>query len=169
MTAARQALAEKDYQTAAQIFAQAVQADREHAGALAGLARCQIAAGDLDSATATLALVPPAKASNPEVLGAKAALELALNPVDHSALAELKRKVEKDPNDFQARIAFAVALNGAEQKTEAADQLLYVIRKNRSWNDEAARKQLVRFFEAWGPKDEATLQGRRKLSSILFA
>lgn len=169
MTAARQALAQKDYQAAAQIFAQVAQADREHAGALAGLARCQIAAGDLDNAKATLALVPPAKANDPDVLGAKAALELALNPVDRSALADLKRQVEKDPDDFQARVDFAVALNGAEQKTEAADQLLYVIRKNRGWNDEAARKQLVRFFEAWGPKDEATLQGRRKLSSILFA
>ncbi len=169
VTAARQALAQKDYQAATQIFAQVVQADREHAGALAGLARCQVAVGDLDNAKATLALVPPAKANDPNVLGAKAALELALNPVDRSALAELKRKVEKDPDDFQARVDLAVALNGAEQKAEAADQLLYVIRKNRGWNDEAARKQLVRFFEAWGPKDEATLQGRRKLSSILFA
>jgi len=169
VTAARQALAQKDYQAAAQIFAQVVQADREHAGALAGLARCQIAAGELDNAKATLALVPPAKTNDPDVLGAKAALELALNPVDRSALADLKRKVEKDPDDFQARVDLAVALNGAEQKAAAADQLLYVIRKNRTWNDEAARKQLVRFFEAWGPKDEVTLQGRRKLSSILFA
>jgi len=169
VTAARQALAQKDYQAAAQIFAQVVQADREHAGALAGLARCRIAVGDLDNAKATLALVSPAKANDPDVLGAKAALELALNPVDHSAAADLQRTVDKEPDNFQARIDLSVALNAAGQKSEAADQLLYIIRKNRGWNDEAARKQLVRFFEAWGPKDEATLQGRRKLSSILFA
>jgi len=169
MTAAREALAQKDYQSAAQIFAQVVQADREHAGALAGLARCQIAAGDLDSAKTTLALVPPAKSNDADVVGAKAALELALNPVDHSAAAELQRTVAKEPDNFQARLELAVALNAAGQKSEAVDQLLYIIRKNRGWNDEAARKQLVRFFEAWGPKDEVTLQGRRKLSSILFA
>jgi putative thioredoxin len=77
--------------------------------------------------------------------------------------------VEKEPNNFQARLDLAVALGAAEQKSEAVDQLLHIIRKNRGWNDDAARKQLVLFFEAWGPKDEVTLQGRRKLSSILFA
>jgi putative thioredoxin len=77
--------------------------------------------------------------------------------------------VEREPDNLQARLDLAVALNAVGQKSEAVDQLLYIIRKNRGWNDEAARKQLVRFFEAWGPKDEVTLQGRRKLSSILFA
>ena len=165
----RAAFEQQDYQTAAQIFAQVLQVDREHAGAIAGLARCQIAVGDLENAQATLALVPPAKANDPEVLSAAAALELALNPVDVSEIGTLKAQIEKNPDDFQARLDLAVLLNGAGQREEATDQLIYVIRKMRSWNEEAARKQLVKFFEAWGPKDEFTLAGRRKLSSVLFS
>jgi putative thioredoxin len=165
----RAAFEQQDYQTAAQIFAQVLQIDREHAGAIAGLARCQIAVGDLENAQATLALVPPAKSGDPEVLSAKAALELALNPVDVSEIGTLKAQIEKNPEDFQARLDLAVLLNGAGEREEATDHLIYVIRKMRSWDDEAARKQLVKFFEAWGPKDEFTLAGRRKLSSVLFS
>jgi putative thioredoxin len=165
----RAAFEQQDYQTAAQIFAQVLQVDREHAGAIAGLARCQIAVGDLENAQATLALVPPAKSGDPEVLSARAALELALNPVDVSEIGTLKAQIEKNPEDFQARLDLAVLLNGAGEREEATDQLIYIIRKMRSWNDEAARKQLVKFFEAWGPKDEFTLAGRRKLSSVLFS
>ena len=165
----RAAFEQQDYQTAAQIFAQVLQVDREHAGAIAGLARCQIAVGDLENAQATLALVPPPKANDPEVLSAKAALDMALNPVDVSEMGTLKAQIEKNPDDFQARLDLAVLLNGANQREEATDQLIYVIRKMRGWNDEAARKQLVKFFEAWGPKDEFTIAGRRKLSSVLFS
>jgi putative thioredoxin len=165
----RAAFEQQDYQTAAQIFAQVLQIDREHAGAIAGLARCQIAAGDLENAQATLALVPPPKSGDPEVLSARAALELALNPVDVSEIGTLKAQIDKNPEDFQARLDLAVLLNGAGEREQATDQLIYIIRKMRSWNDEAARKQLVKFFEAWGPKDEFTLAGRRKLSSVLFS
>jgi putative thioredoxin len=153
----RVALEQKDYQTAAQIFASILQVDREHAGALAGLARCQIETGDTANAQATLALVPPAKASSPEVLSARAALELALNPVDTSEITLLQRELERDPANFQARYDLAIALNASGMRAEALDQLLSIV------------KQLVKFFEAWGPKDENTVQGRRKLSSILFA
>ncbi len=169
ITEARALIEQKDFQTAAQVFAQVLQVDREHAGAIAGLARCQIAAGDLENAQATLALVPPAKAGDPEVLSVKAQLEMALNPVDVSEIGTLKAQIEKNPDDFQARMDLAVLLNGADERAEATDQLIYIIKKMRSWNDEAARKQLVKFFEAWGPKDEFTVAGRRKLSSVLFA
>ena len=165
----RAAFDQQDYAAAAQIFAQVLQVDREHAGAIAGLARCQIAVGDLENAQATLALVPPAKSADPEVLSAKAALDMALNPVDVSEIGTLKAAIEKNPDDFQARLDLAVLLNGAGEREEATDHLIHVIRKMRSWNDEAARKQLVKFFEAWGPKDEFTLAGRRKLSSVLFS
>ena len=165
----RAALEQQDFETAAQIFAQVVQVDREHVGALAGLARCQIATGDFENAAKTLALVPAAKANDPEVLSAKAALDMALNPVDVSEMGTLKAQIDKNPDDFQARLDLAVLLNGAGQKAEATDQLIYIIRKMRAWNEEAARKQLVKFFEAWGPKDEFTLAGRRKLSSVLFS
>jgi putative thioredoxin len=133
------------------------------------LVRCQIAAGDLENAQATFALVPPAKAADPEVLSAKAALDMALNPVDVSEIGTLRAAIEKNPDDFQARLDLAVLLNGAGEREQATDQLIHVIRKMRSWTDEAARKQLVKFFEAWGPKDEFTLAGRRKLSSVLFS
>ncbi|MFN4140984.1 thioredoxin [Aestuariivirga sp.] len=165
----RSALEAQDYQAAAQVFAQVLQVDREHAGALAGLARCQIAVGDLENARATLALVPPAKASDPDVLSARAALDMALNPVDVSEIGTLKAQIEKNPDDFQARLDLAVLLNGAGERGEATDHLIYIIKKMRNWNDEAARKQLVKFFEAWGPKDEFTIAGRRKLSSVLFS
>ena len=163
------ALEQKDYQTAAQIFAEVLQADRENAAALAGLAKCQIETGDFANAKATLALVPPAKKNDPNVKSAEAALELALNPVDLSEAAQLQKAVDLDPDDFQARIELAVALNGTGDRATAVDHLIYVIKKKRDWNEEAARKQLVKFFEAWGPKDEWTLVGRRKLSSVLFS
>ena len=166
---ARAAFEQQDYQAAAQVFAQVMQVDREHPGAIAGLARCQIAAGDLENARATLALVPPAKAGDPEVLSARAALDLALNPVDVSEIGKLEAAIARNPDDFQARLDLAILLNGAGARAEATDQLIYVIRKMRGWNDEAARKQLVKFFEAWGPKDEFTIAGRRKLSSVLFS
>lgn len=158
-----------DVETAAQIFSQILQVDREHVGAIAGLIRCHIAMGDLENAQATLALVPPAKANDPEILSVSAQLEMALNPVDVSEAGALKAQIERDPDDFQARLDLAVLLNGSGERAEATDQLIYIIRKMRSWNDEAARKQLVKFFEAWGPKDEFTLAGRRKLSSVLFS
>jgi len=166
---ARALEAEKDYQHAAQLFAQLLQVDRENVGAITGLVRCEMALGDLENAQKTLALVPPAKAGDPEVLSVKAQLELALNPVDTSEIGALKAKVEANPDDFQARLELAVLLNGANEREAATDQLIYVIKKMRAWNDEAARKQLVKFFEAWGPKDEFTLAGRRKLSSVLFS
>ena len=169
LTDARAAFDAGDVETAAQIFTQVLQADRENIGAIAGLVRCQMAAGDLENAQATLALVPPAKANDPEILSVTAQLEMALNPVDLSEIGQLKTRIERDSDDFQARLDLAVLLNGAGERAEATDQLIYVIRKLRSWNDEAARKQLVKFFEAWGPKDEFTLAGRRKLSSVLFS
>lgn len=166
---ARALVEQKDYQHAAQLFAQLLQVDRENSGAIAGLVRCEIALGDLENAQKTLALVPPAKANDPEVLSVKAQLELALNPVDTSEIGTLKAKVEQNPDDFQARLDLAVLLNGANEREAATDQLIYIIRKMRAWNDEAARKQLVKFFEAWGPKDDFTIAGRRKLSSVLFS
>jgi putative thioredoxin len=166
---ARELVEQKDYQHAAQLFAQLLQVDRENAGAIAGLARCELALGDLENAQKTLALVPPAKANDPEVLSVKAQLDMALNPVDVSEIGTLKAQIEKNPDDFQARVDLAVLLNGANERAEATDQLIYVIRKMRGWNDEAARKQLVKFFEAWGPKDEFSVAGRRKLSSVLFS
>jgi putative thioredoxin len=167
--AGREALAEKNYAEAAEIFGQVLQADPENVGALVGTARCQIEAKELEKATATLAKVPPAKANDPEVLSVKAALDLALHPVDTSEIGKLAAAVEADPANHQARFDLAIALSAANRREEALDALLAIMRKDRQWNDDGARKQLVKFFEAWGPKDEFTLLGRRRLSSLLFS
>ena len=166
---AKEAMQRKEFGEAQNILGQILGVDPAHVVALANLAKCQIELGDLVGAGATLAAVPADKKANTDVASAAAALELALNPVDTSLLAQLQNGVSAAPDDFQKRLDLALALNGAGHRLEATDQLLYVIRKKRDWNEEAARKQLIKFFEAWGPKDEATLQGRRKLSAILFA
>ena len=118
---------------------------------------------------ATLALTPPAHDNHAEITGARAALELAQNPADEGEVAELTAKLEANPKDHAIRLELAVALNGVGEREAAVDHLIAIIETDRAWNDEAARKQLLKFFEAWGPSDEATVAGRRRLSSILFS
>ncbi len=166
---ALEAIGRKAFEEAADILAQVLSADPANVSALANLAKCQIEMGDLEGAAGTLKHVPADKAANPDVISAKAALELALNPVDTSVVDTLQAEITANPDDFAKRLELAVALNGAGQRAEATEQLLHVIRKKRDWNEDAARKQLVQFFDAWGPKDEFTLAGRRKLSALLFA
>jgi len=166
---AKNALAQDDVDQAGQIYAAILQADNENNGALCGLARCQIAKGDLEGATATLAIIPPSADNDPDVISVKAALELAANPVDDSEVLKLSETVSANPDDFTARYDLANALNTTGKKSDALDHLLYIIEKNREWNDEAARKQVLTFFEAWGPTDENTIAGRKKLSAILFS
>jgi putative thioredoxin len=163
------ALAAKNYKVAGQIYADILGTDRENVRAIAGLARAQIGNGDLDGARATLGLVPPAKAADPAITSARAALDLALTPVDTGEIARLSKAVEQNPADHQSRHDLAVSLNAAGRREEALDHLLSIVRQQRGWNDEAARKQLVKSFEAWGPKDELTIAGRKRLSSILFS
>ena len=169
MKVAEEAMQRKDFAEAQNILGQILGVDPGHIAALANFAKCQIEFGDLDGASATLSSIPADKKTSADVVSALAALDLALHPVDSSVLEQLQKTVATTPDDFQKRLDLAVALNGAGQRSDATDQLLYVIRKKRDWNEDAARKQLVKFFEAWGPKDEATLQGRRKLSAILFS
>ncbi len=166
---ALEAMGRGEFEEAAGILAQILSVDQANVGALASMMKCQIELGDLEGAAETLKHVPADKATNPDVISAKAALELALNPVDTSVVDKLQAEIASNPDDFAKRLELAVALNGSGQRAEATEQLLYVIRKKRDWNEDAARKQLVQFFDAWGPKDEFTLAGRRKLSAILFA
>jgi putative thioredoxin len=162
-------LAEGDINTAAGIFAAALQQDSENAEAAAGLTKCYINTGDLKRAEQTLTLIPPAKATVPAVASAKAMLELAKKTAKAGDAASLRATVEREPQNFEARYNLALVLNAAGEREEAADQLLEIIRRNRTWNEDAARKQLLEFFEAWGATDPHTLSGRRQLSSILFA
>ncbi len=163
------ALEDEDAQAAMQAFAKALQLDRENLAAIAGLARAQILAGDIAGAEATLEMTPPDKATDPEITGARAALELAANPADSAEISRLSAAIEAEPGDHASRFDLAVALNADGRREEAADHLLAIIAKDRAWNDEAARNQLLQFFEAWGATDPLTVASRRKLSSILFA
>ena len=165
----REAFDAGDLSRAAQAFAQAAQEEPGNPAAVAGLARCYIAAGDLDRARQTLALVRPDARNDAEIAAAEAALSLAEKAGDLGDIAELQAKVEANPKDHQARFDLALALNARGDREGAVDQLLISIEYDRNWNDQAARKQLVEFFDAYGPKDEITLSGRRRLSSILFS
>src|SRR5674476_386344 len=137
--------------------------------ALAGLARCYVETGALEQAKQTLALVPEAKRNEAPVAAARAALEIAEQAKTLGPFAELEEKVLANPLDHQARFDLAVALNAKGKRGEAVNQLIDIIKRDRKWNEDGARKQLVQFFEAWGPTDEATLDGRKRLSSILFS
>ena len=169
LAAADQALEAGDLQGAAEIYAALLQEDPQNVAALAGLARCYLKSGDVERAEQTLGLVPPDKRETGPVASVRAALDLAKLAGKAGDAGKLKAKVEAEPANHQARIDYAMALAAAGQKSEAADQLLESFRRDRKWNEEAARKQLVQLFDAWGPKDTATLEGRRKLSSILFS
>ena len=169
MKAAEQALAEGDAQSAAQVYAQLIEEDATNIGAIAGLARCYLAVGEIDKAKETLAKVPEAKRSDAAVAAARAALEVAEQANSVGPVGELEQKVAANPLDHQARFDLAVALSAANKRQDAVDNLIEIVRRDRKWNDDGARKQLVQFFEAWGPTDEATVAGRRRLSSILFS
>jgi putative thioredoxin len=169
LKAADEALKQGDVSAAATLYAQILAKEPTNIQALAGLARCYVRTGALDQAKQTLALVPEAKHNDPAVAAARAALELAEQAKSLGPITELEQKVAADPLDHQARFDLAVALNAKGKRIEAADHLLDIIKRDRKWNDDGARKQLVQFFEAWGPTDEATVEGRKRLSSILFA
>jgi putative thioredoxin len=165
---ARQAMEQPDFEAAIDIASQILGADPVQAEAYAIKARAEMALEQLEAATATLAAVPADKSADPHIISAKAALDLLLNPVDTSGISTLEKTLEANPLDHAARVELAVLLNGVNRREDAIEHLIQVIRKDRTWNEDGARKQLVHFFEAWGPKDEMTLLGRRKLSSVLF-
>jgi putative thioredoxin len=169
LKAADAALAEGDAAGAAEMYAQLLAEDATNVPALAGLARSYVATGALDQARQTLAMVPEAKHNDAAVGAARAALELAEQAKTLGPITELEQKVAANPLDHQARFDLALALNGKGQRHDALEQLITIVRRDRKWNDDGARKQLVQFFDAWGPADEATIEGRKKLSSILFS
>jgi putative thioredoxin len=167
--AADKALEGGDLQGAAEIYAAVLQEDPQNTAALAGLAKCYLSSGDLERAEQTIALVPPDKRDSAAVASVRAALDLAKMASKAGDTSKLEAAVKAEPANHQARIDYATALAAGGKKAEAVDQLLESFRRDRKWNEEAARKQLVQFFDAWGPKDPATLDGRRRLSSILFS
>jgi putative thioredoxin len=169
LEAADKALEANDLQGAAEIYAAILQEDPQNVAALAGLARCYLKSGDTARAEQTIGLVPPDKRDAAAVASVRAALELARTAAKAGDVGKLEAKVQASPGDHQARLDLALALAAAGKKSEALDHLLEIFRRDRKWNEEAARKQLVQLFDAWGPKDPATLEGRRRLSSLMFS
>jgi putative thioredoxin len=161
--------AQGDAAGAAELYAAVLAQDPENVAALAAIAKLHAETGDLEGAKRFLAMAPAAKSNDPAIAGARAAIELAEQAASLGDLADLQRRVEANPLDHQARFDLAVALNAKGQREDAVDHLLEIVRRDRTWNEDGARKQLVQFFEAWGPTDEMTVAGRRRLSSILFA
>ncbi|GAA6201516.1 thioredoxin [Aquicoccus sp. SU-CL01552] len=154
---------------AAQTFAAILGEDPNHAGAYGGLVRAHIATGDLDQAEAVLNGAPAEISHAPELEAAHAQLELARQAADAGPVAELTAAVEADPNNHQARFDLATALHAKGDVEEAVAQLLELFRRDREWNDGAAKAQLFTIFEALKPNDPVVLNGRRKLSSMIFA
>ena len=169
LKAADAVLAGGDPAAAAEIYAQLLQQDSGNVPALAGLARCYVETGNTEHAKKTLAMVPEAKQNEAPVAAARAALEVAEQAKSLGPLTELEAKVAANPLDHQARFDLATALNAKGKRAEAVEHLLTIVKKDRKWNDDAARKQLVQFFEAWGFADPAAVDGRKRLSSILFS
>lgn len=167
---AKETLTAGDTARAANIFTQVLQHEPASVDALAGLARIALTKKDYAKAKELLGQVPAEQAAHAEVAAARAAIELAeAGDQAAGAIGDLTARVERDPKDHQARYELASALFAAGEQAAAIDQILELIRRDREWNEQAARKQLLKFFEALGPTDPLTVAARRRLSSILFA
>jgi putative thioredoxin len=170
MAMAKEALQTGDHDSAGGIFSQVLQREPDNIDALAGLARVLIAKQEYAQARELLSGVPKEQLNHAEIAAAHSALELAEQANKAMGEADQYRaRLAKDANDHEARFELATALFGAGEREAGIDELLTLYRKDRNWNEEAARKQLVKFFEVMGPTDPLTLSSRRKLSSLMFS
>ncbi|MGG5812447.1 tetratricopeptide repeat protein [Falsiroseomonas sp. CW058] len=166
---AKAAVEAGDHRAALELFAALVQSEPENPEAFAGLARALIALGEEEQAQEVVDQVPDKIRDHAEIASVRSQLQLAVEGRKaREKLGEFERRLAADPDDHAARIELAVALNAMEERGKAVDALMEAIRRDRAWGEEAARKQLLKFFEAWGFDDPATLAGRRKLSTLLF-
>jgi len=170
LAVAADALAAGDIGMAAQAYGHVLQDEPGHPGAVAGLARAYLAGGDIERARTALQMVRPDAAQDEGIRAVEAELKLREAPAPEAAeTAALRAKLDADPKDHQARFDLATALDAAGQRDEAVEQLLELVRRDRKWNDDAGRKQLVVLFEAMGATDPRTIEARRKLSGLLFS
>lgn len=169
VAAAGEAFAAGDLARAAQIYGMVLQHQPDHAGALVGIARTYLKAGEPEHARQALDLVAEADRKGDGYVAAAAALKLLSEAAGLSHVGELEARIEGNPDDLQARYDLAVVLNAEGRRVEAAEVLVGLMRRDRAWNDDGARRKLLEFFDAWGAKDQATLKGRRLLSSLLFS
>ncbi|HVI53154.1 MAG TPA: co-chaperone YbbN [Candidatus Sulfotelmatobacter sp.] len=165
---AKALLAEGQVPQAQQIYQQILAADHANAPALGGFLRCLLALGETDNAAAMLARLPEELAKHADIAAVRTALELA-SQGEAGATAELRRRLAQDHNDHQARFDLAMAYFATGEREAAVDELLEIVRRDRAWQDDGARKQLLKLFEAFGPGDPLAAAGRRRLSSLLFA
>jgi putative thioredoxin len=166
---AEAAVAQGDHAAALELFGALSQQEPENAKALAGVARALLALNEEDQALAILDSAPAKIKDAPEIAAARSAIELEVEGRRARAmLSQFEDRIAANADDHEARIDLAVALNAAGNREGAVDALIEAIRRDRAWNEEAARKQLLKFFEAWGFEDPATKAGRRKLSTLLF-
>jgi len=154
---------------AAEIFAAVLGEDPAHPRALGGMARAELAAGNADRARQVLEMAPPEVANDPAIAAARAEIELAEATRDTGEEAELSARLAADPNDHKARYDLALALLAKKDREGAVDELLELFRRDREWSEGAAKTQLFKLFDSFGPKDPLTLKGRRRLSSMIFA
>ncbi|WP_323374699.1 thioredoxin [Skermanella rosea] len=169
LDAAAEALEAGDAATASEIYSQILGVEPTNAAAYAGLVRCLMTAQDFARAREMLDGAPPELAKAPELAAVRSALDLAEQSAAAGPVPELMDRVARDPDDHQTRFDLAMALYAGNKRDAAVEELLEIVRRDREWNDQQARKQLVKFFEAFGPTDKLTVMARRKLSSILFS
>ncbi len=158
-----------DSEGAAELYAAILAEKPGDPAAVAGLAKFFIAAGEIESAKKVLASVAAGGERDTAIIAAKAALDLAEQAAAVGDSSELEQRIAANPEDHQARFDFAILLNAQNRREEAAAELLTIIKRDRAWNDDGARKQLLQFFDAWGPMDPATVSARKKLSTLLFS
>jgi putative thioredoxin len=169
LAAAAQAKEQGDAEAAMQIFAQILSAQPDNIDAIAGLAALYLDMGENEAAVQLLDQAPPESAKVPAVAAVRARLALAQQVASLGDPSQLLRRLERDPKDHEARFDLAMIQNAQGERLLAADNLLAIMKSDRSWRDDGARAQLLQFFEAWGMTDPATLAARRKLSSLLFS
>jgi putative thioredoxin len=166
---AKAALESGDVSLAARVYGELLQQEPENPAAIAGMAKCYVASGDTARAKSLFAKLPPALANHAEIAAVRSAIELSEQAEQAGPVGELEAKVAANPKDHQARLDLATALYAAGKREAAVDHLLQSIKIDRKWNDEAARKQLLKYFEALGFSDPISVDGRKRLSSILFS
>jgi len=167
---AAEAIDDGDISAAGALYGQVLQQQPDNVKAVAGMARCYAESGQPEAATNLLATLPETKRNDPDVAAVRATLELADKAQEAAGrMGEFESRVQQNPNDHEARYELALAAYAGQQNERAIDELLEIVRRNRTWNEDAARKELVKIFDALGPTHAATIEGRQKLSSVLFA
>jgi putative thioredoxin len=169
LDAAKEAATAGDINRAAQIFGMVLQNQPENVEALLGMTKIFLEVGDTEQAQATLDMIPETERKGEAYNSANAALKLLLEAGDLSEADELEARLAANPDDHQTRFDLAVVRNAEGKRAEAAEALVAVMKRDRTWNEDGARKKLLELFEAWGPKDPATIKGRRLLSAVLFS